>query len=116
MGSNFRENLRNELDFQGVIVKELSARTKIPVATLDCYLRTQAVVPSAENAVKIARALRVSVEHLVSGGDDARFGKPRPTEGRLAFGRETQEIIRRIENLNPEQRKAVLRLLAAFKG
>jgi transcriptional regulator with XRE-family HTH domain len=111
MSSNFRENLRNELNFQGVIVKELSARTKIPVATLDCYLRTQAVEPSAENAVKIARALRVSVEHLVSGGDDAGFGKPQ-----AAFSRETQEIIRRIESLNPEQRKAILRLLAAFKG
>ena len=111
MGSNFRENLRNELDFQGIIVKELSARTNIPIGTLDCYLRTQAVEPSAENAVKIARALRVSVEHLVIGEDDAGLGKPR-----TAFSRETQEIIRQIENLNPEQRKAVLRLLLAFNG
>jgi transcriptional regulator with XRE-family HTH domain len=109
--SGFRENLRNELDFQDIKVKELSDKCGIPKATLECYLRTQAVEPSAENAVKIARALRVSVEHLVSGGDDAGFGKPR-----MAFSRETQEIIRRIENLNPEQRKAVLRLLAAFKG
>jgi transcriptional regulator with XRE-family HTH domain len=109
--SGFRENLRNELDFQDIKVKELSDKCGIPKATLECYLRTQAVEPSAENAVKIAQALRVSVEHLVSGGDDTGFGKPRP-----AFGRETQEIIRRIENLNPEQRKAVLRLLTAFKG
>jgi transcriptional regulator with XRE-family HTH domain len=114
--SGFRENLRNELDFQDVKVKELSDKCGIPKATLECYLRTQAVEPSAENAVKIARALRVSVEHLVSGGDDTGFGKPRPAFGRAAFGRETQEIIRRIENLNPEQRKAVLRLLTAFKG
>jgi transcriptional regulator with XRE-family HTH domain len=109
--SEFRENLRNELDFQDVKVKELSDKCGIPKATLECYLRTQAVEPSAENAVKIARALRVSVEHLVLGGENVRFGKPR-----VAFSRETQEIIRRIENLSPEQRKAVLRLLTAFKG
>jgi transcriptional regulator with XRE-family HTH domain len=106
MGSNFRENLRNELNFQGVIVKELSVRTKIPIATLDCYLRTLAVEPSAENAVKIAQALQVSVEDLVLGGESAKFGKPGVT-----FSREMQEIIRRIENLTPEQRKAILRLL-----
>ena len=111
MGSNFRENLRNELDFQGIIVKELSAKTNIPVGTLDCYLRSQSVEPSAENAVKIAQALQVSVEHLVIGEEDTGLGKPV-----TAFSRETQEIIRQIENLNPEQRKAILRLLTAFQG
>jgi transcriptional regulator with XRE-family HTH domain len=108
--SGFRENLRNELDFQDIKVKELSDKCGIPKATLECYLRTQAVEPSAENAVKIARALRVSVEHLVIGEGKAAFGKPR------TLSRETQEIIRLLENLTPEQRKAVQRLLTAFKG
>jgi transcriptional regulator with XRE-family HTH domain len=108
MSSSFRENLRNELDFQGIIVKELSARTKIPVATLDCYLRTKAVEPSAENAVKIARALQVSVEYLVTGGNmDSE-------KSRSGLNREAREIIYRIENLNSEQCKAILRLLKTF--
>jgi transcriptional regulator with XRE-family HTH domain len=107
MGSNFRENLRNELDFQGIVVKELSARTKIPVATLDCYLRTRSTEPSAENAVKIARALRVSVEYLI--GEDTRYGWRKK-----ASSRDIQEIIRRVEKLTPVQHKAILRLLMAF--
>jgi transcriptional regulator with XRE-family HTH domain len=107
MGSNFRENLRSELDFQGVTVKELSAKTKIPIATLDCYLRTRATEPSAENAVKITQALRVSVEYLVNGKDTG-YGRRHKTS------RDIQEINRRVEKLNPIQHKAILRLLMAF--
>ena len=112
MSSNFRENLRNELDFQGIIVKELSTRTKIPVGTLDCYLRTQSVEPSAENAVKIARALQVSVEYLVTGRNMSR------KKTNISLSQEARELIRWIENksLNSEQCKAVLKLIKTFRG
>jgi transcriptional regulator with XRE-family HTH domain len=108
MGSNFRINLRNELDFQGVIIKELCSRTQIPIATLDSYLRNHATEPSAENAVKIARALQVSVEYLVIGETTGR-DKPQ-----VHLSREAREILRRIENLNSEQCKAILQMLTAF--
>ena len=109
MGSNFKENLRNELDFQGVIVKELSAKTGIPVATLDCYLRTQSTEPSAENAVKIALALGVSAEYLVTRKVPAE--KPQ-----TALSREGRLIIQQVGNLSPEQCRAILSLIRAFKG
>ncbi|MDR2478786.1 MAG: helix-turn-helix domain-containing protein [Treponema sp.] len=109
MGSNFRENLRIELDFQGVIVKELSAKTGIPVATLDCYLRTQSTEPSAENAVKIARALGVSAEYLVTGKAPAE--KPQ-----AALSREGRLIIQQLGKLSPDQCRAILSLIRAFKG
>jgi transcriptional regulator with XRE-family HTH domain len=107
MSSNFKENLREELDFQNLTVKELSVKTKIPVATLDCYLRTQATEPSAENAVRIAQALQVSVEYLVIGEKSYQPQK--------ALSREAKELIRWIENLNSERCKAVLNLIKIFK-
>jgi transcriptional regulator with XRE-family HTH domain len=110
MSSSFKENLRNELDFQGIIVKELSARTKIPVATLDCYLRTLSVEPSAENAVKIARALKVSVEYLVYGDDKDS------EETQRVLNREAREIMRRVESLSAGQCRAILRLVKSFEG
>lgn len=64
---SFRENLRNELDFQGLTVKELSAKTGIIKGTLDNYLGVRASIPPADIAVKIAEALNVSVEFLVTG-------------------------------------------------
>lgn len=67
--TSFKENLRNELDFQGLTVKELSARTGIIKGTLDNYLGARASIPPADIAVKIADALHVSVEYLVKGED-----------------------------------------------
>jgi transcriptional regulator with XRE-family HTH domain len=70
MELNFKGNLRAELDYCDLTVKELSAKTGIPKGTLDCYLGTRASMPPADMAVKIARALGVSVEYLVTGKDE----------------------------------------------
>lgn len=69
MAKTFRENLRNELTYQDMKVKELSAATGIPKPTLDCYLSARQVIPPADIAVKIAKVLNVSVEYLICGED-----------------------------------------------
>jgi len=107
--SSFRENLRNELDFQDIKVKELSDRCGIPKATLECYLRTQSTEPSVENTVKIARELKVSVEYLVIGENTASEYK------KSNFSREAQKIIRWVGSLNNEQCRAILKLVQSFK-
>jgi transcriptional regulator with XRE-family HTH domain len=63
----FAENLRNELDYQGLIVKQLAVKTGINVHTLNHYLSGKKSMPPADVAVKIALALNVSVEYLVTG-------------------------------------------------
>jgi transcriptional regulator with XRE-family HTH domain len=67
MKTDFKTNLRAELDYLGLTVKELSAKTGIPKGTLDCYLGARVSVPSADIAVKIAGAMDVTVEYLVTG-------------------------------------------------
>jgi transcriptional regulator with XRE-family HTH domain len=67
MRAEFKKNLRNELDYQDLTVKELGARAAIPKATLDCYLGMRASMPPADVAVRIASALGVTVEYLVTG-------------------------------------------------
>jgi transcriptional regulator with XRE-family HTH domain len=91
------------------MVKELSAQTGIPVATLDCYLKTKSTEPSAKNAVKIARALAVSVEYLVTGKT------PEFEKSSAALSRDGRIILRRLKELSPGQCKAVLALISAFK-
>ena len=71
MDSVFKETLRSELDFQDIKVKELSARTGISRRTLEGYLSARGSIPPADVAVRIARALGVTVEYLVTG-DPAR--------------------------------------------
>jgi len=109
MGHKFKENLRSELNFQGISIKELSARTGIPVATLDCYLGTRASVPSVDAAFKIAQALQITVEYLVAGEN---LGMANP---RQKISQEAWEIIRWVENLSAEQCKAVQNVISTFK-
>ena len=65
----FKENLKTELNYAGMMVKELAAITGIKRHTLDNYLNTHNSIPNAIVAVKIARALGVTVEYLVTGRD-----------------------------------------------
>ena len=75
MKADFKENLRNELDFLGLTVKELSQKTGIAKGTLDCYLGVRASMPPADIATKIAKALSVSVEYLVTGQEKGKNDK-----------------------------------------
>ncbi|GHU46517.1 transcriptional regulator [Spirochaetia bacterium] len=67
METGFKQNLRAELDYCDLTVKELSAKTGIAKGTLDCYLGARASIPPADIAVKIANVLGVTVEYLVTG-------------------------------------------------
>ena len=63
----FKENLKDELFYKGMSSKELSLLTGISQGSISNYLKENSSIPSADIAVKIANALNVSVEYLVSG-------------------------------------------------
>ena len=67
----FKENLKDELTYRDIQTKELAALTGISLHTLNHYLVQNGTSPSAENAMKIAAALGVSVEYLMSGNEAA---------------------------------------------
>ena len=104
MGKTFRENLREELDYQDLTVKELSARTGIPKATLDCYLGARQTMPTADVAVKIAAELGVSVEYLVTGSDRRAD----------SAGKKYKQILEDLKRLSPERLETVSIIVAAL--
>ncbi len=65
----FRDNLKEQIEYKGMIIKELAAKTGISKRTIDTYVDSRAVIPNAEIAVKLAKALDTSVEFLVNGTD-----------------------------------------------
>ena len=65
----FKENLHNELSYQNMIVKELADKCGLSKHMIDNYLTGHNSIPKADAAVKIAKALNVSVEYLVTGED-----------------------------------------------
>jgi len=103
MGWIFRKTLREELDYQGLTVKELAAKSEVAKGALDSYLGKQASMPPADTAVQIASALGVTVEYLVNGQDNNRektmpfFSNPRK-----------RSVLRFFDELPPEDQKLTL--------
>jgi transcriptional regulator with XRE-family HTH domain len=65
--TEFSKRLRSEIEYIGLNQKEFAAKAGIKKRALDAYLRTQQSMPPADTAVKIASALGLSVEYLVTG-------------------------------------------------
>ena len=66
----FAENLRDELEYQGLQVKELAEKTGISINTLNKYRPGSKVVPTIDNALKIAQTLKVSLDYLATGKNE----------------------------------------------
>ncbi len=62
----FWKNVKDELDYKMMSQKELAATVKISYNTLQSWI-TKDRLPDAADSVKIAKALDVSVEYLVTG-------------------------------------------------
>jgi transcriptional regulator with XRE-family HTH domain len=105
----FKENLKAELLYSGMLVKELSALSGVKKHTLDNYLNTHNSIPSAEAAVGIARALGVSVEYLITGNERIR-GKTLSS-----LSPDLRSLVKIAEQLDERYRKTALVLVKALK-
>jgi transcriptional regulator with XRE-family HTH domain len=99
----FRENLKAQLEFANMYVKELAALSGVKKQTIDSYLSTHNCTPSAEAAVKIARVLGVSVEYLVTGCETVL---PQPL---MPLTAEMRLLMQTIQRLNGDHRKIVFK-------
>jgi len=106
MKANFRANLRAELDFLGLTVKDLSDKTGIPKRTLDCYLGARFSIPPADIAAKIASALGVTVEFLVTGQEPKK---------QRAFGSNIRSVIQILAELGEKDIETMLGLAKVLK-
>lgn len=72
----FKERLRDEIEYRGLLVKEVSAAIGISNSTFLSYIDARGVLPNVETAVKIAKYLGVSVEYLVDGDTVEQSNRP----------------------------------------
>jgi len=103
----FGEHLKEELEYRGMLVKELAYATGIPKRTLDKYLLANGAMPAADKAVAIAHTLGVSVEYLVTGKKAAQA-----KAAQVASSPEMRSISNCVEPLSYEKRKIVERSVA----
>jgi len=102
----FKENLKEQLNFTGMYVKELAALSGVKKQTIDSYLNVNSCMPSADAAVAIAQALGVSVEYLVTGKEIKQKTVQYPTEARTAA-----ELIMQMEEKNRRMAVAVIKTI-----
>jgi len=96
----FKENLKSELAYKGMLVKELAEKTGISRHTLDNYLNVREHIPTLDVAVKIAKVLDVSVEYLATGEE------PPYTNNHMS--RDTTKLLQNFNRLNENDRKIVI--------
>ena len=99
----FKENLKSELIYKDMLVKELAAKTGISRHTLDNYLNVRSHTPTIEAAVKIAQALGVSVEYLATGVS--------PLQAVNQTDNEDINLLQNYKLLNEEDKKIVTELI-----
>jgi transcriptional regulator with XRE-family HTH domain len=106
----FRENLKSQLQYSGMLIKELAAFSGVKKKTIESYLGARGYTPSVDAAVSIAKALGVSVEYLVS---EKKEKKDRPLS---SLPKDTLEIVLTSEQLKPKDRQIVLTLARSLKN
>ena len=110
MEKNFKKFLREELDYQGLTVKELAVKSGVAKGAIDSYLSKQASMPPADTAALIADALGVTVEYLLNGQDGSResitpfFSSPKK-----------RSLLRVFDELPPEDQKLALDFVKLLK-
>jgi len=110
MEKNFRKVLREELDYQGLTVKELAAKSEVAKGAIDSYLGKQASMPPADTAARLASALGVTVEYLLSGQDSSRESiKP------FFSSPGKRSLLRIFDELLPEDQKLALDFVKLLK-
>jgi transcriptional regulator with XRE-family HTH domain len=106
----FKENLKSELVYSGMLVKELAIKSGVNKFSLDNYLNARGQIPSVEAGYKIAHALGVSVEYLVTGIEKNEPEKPEKSSD------DVRAIARLAEQLDDEKRKFVIDFIKWMKA
>lgn len=97
----FKQNLRKELDYKDIKVKELSDKADVKKGALEMYLGVRESMPPADVAVRIAKALGVTVEYLVNGAESSQ------EKAAVSLNPALRQLIQSLEKLPEGDRKVV---------
>ena len=97
------------MTYSGMLVKELAAKSGVSKHSIDCYLNARGQIPSVEAGVKIAQALGVSVEFLVTGTES------KPSKKTPKISNNALIIAQLAEQLDDEKRQFLIDFIKWLK-
>lgn len=104
----FKERLRDEIEYRGFLVKEVSAAVGISNSTFLSYIDARGVLPNVETAVKIAKFLGVTVEYLVDGKPESKKEEIPNTQS------EKIKLINAFDHLSSHDKEILLKIANAM--
>ena len=107
----FKERLLDELNYQGIQKLDFAKQIGISINTLNMYLY-RGSIPAADVAVKMARALNITTEYLVTGEDTATP----PAKSSTKSDWQKKEINHILSILTPHQLTHFLEIARAYKN
>lgn len=110
---DFKTRLKEEIEYVGIQYKELAAKANVKLRSLFSYVAAQPSMPPADVAVRIARALDVSVEYLVEGTSPKQAEN---LEIHANLSKKQKQLINSFEKLSVVEQKAVMNLMETLSG
>ena len=104
---NFKTRLKEEMEYNGIQHKELAAKANIKPRALLTYVASNPSMPPADAAVRIAKALGVSVEYLVTGTDSSH-------DLDYANNQEIRDIIKDLSKLDKNDLSKLKKMIHAL--
>ncbi len=114
---NFWEIVCFELEFQGMTRKELAFKSDIPLMTINKGIARKSI-PTVYNAYKIAKALDVSLEYLVTGSrysSNKRLIHEDQYE-QIHLYKKYSSIIAEIDSLSPQKQSQLREIIRNIKS
>ena len=97
---SFKENLKEAMYCKNLTTVQLATLTDINSGTISSYLKTKNSLPPVDKALKLAKALDVSVDFLVNGFDAKSESS---IQQKSPFSLEVFKIAQKMNGLDKEE-------------
>ncbi len=111
---DFRDRLKDLISYHGFLLKEVADKAGIDKRRLDSYVDSRGIMPPADIAYHLAKALGVTVEYLVTGQDLRldKFEEKKPPHG-LSIDKKVIQVAKsdKISNTGSDEIKQCIETL-----
>ena len=108
----FNENLKEAMYCKNLTTMQLAALTDINSGTISNYLKTKGSMPPADKALKLAKALDVSVDFLVNGFESKSESS---IQQKSPFSIEVFKIAQKLDGLDKDELAIITSMVDLIK-
>lgn len=109
---SFNENLKEAMYCKNLTTTQLANLTDINAGTISNYLKTKGSMPPADKALKLAKALDVSVDFLINGFDSKTESS---IQHKSPFSIEVFKIAQKMSDLDKDELSIINSMIDLLK-